>query len=168
MATRKPKGAVSIESYRGFLRLRWRLHGERYTINLGLPDDAINQQIAVQKAHTIKMDIISGNFDSTLKKYRDDIHLNSVGFLHCNLLVDGIVWQAQIDSVALAVQSPAQAQESPVRLNTHCSFGFPSRHGRTLWGQLDTQLIPNNRLKSGLFRQVPARTTHPWNLCQMS
>ncbi|MEM1309301.1 MAG: hypothetical protein AAGF98_07350 [Cyanobacteria bacterium P01_H01_bin.153] len=49
MATRKPKGAVSIESYRGFLRLRWRLHGERYTVSLGLPDDAINQQIGYRQ-----------------------------------------------------------------------------------------------------------------------
>ena len=48
------------------------MHGERYTISLGLPDDAISQQIAAQKAHTIKMDILSGNFDSTLKKYRAD------------------------------------------------------------------------------------------------
>ena len=72
MAPRKPKGEVSVESYRGFLRLRWRVNGQRYSINLGLPDDVINQQIATQKAHAIRLDILLDNFDPTLKKYRPD------------------------------------------------------------------------------------------------
>lgn len=72
MASRKPKGDVSVESYRGFLRLRWRVNGKRHSLSLGLPDDAINQQVAAQKAHAIQMDILSDNFDPILSKYRPE------------------------------------------------------------------------------------------------
>jgi integrase len=72
MAQRKPKGDVSVEEFRGFLRLRWRVHGKRYSLSLGLPDDFVNRQVAEQKANAIRLDIISDNFDPTLLKYRSE------------------------------------------------------------------------------------------------
>ena len=70
--TRKksPKGTVSIEEYQGRLRLRWRHLGKRYALSIGLPDSKVNRQVAQQKATIIELDIASGNFDLTLKKYK--------------------------------------------------------------------------------------------------
>jgi integrase len=64
------KGTVSVEVFEGRLRLRWREGGKRYTLSLGLPDSKVNRTVAQQKANQIQLDIISGNFDSTLKKYK--------------------------------------------------------------------------------------------------
>lgn len=68
---RSKKGQVSIYSQDGYLRLRWRHEGKRYTIALGLLEhDAIARQLAQQRANTIQLDMLSGNFDSTLAKYK--------------------------------------------------------------------------------------------------
>lgn len=64
------KGTVSVEVWQGRLRLRWRQGGKRYTLSLGLPDSKVNRTVAQQKASQIQLDIISGNFDQTLKKYK--------------------------------------------------------------------------------------------------
>lgn len=64
------KGTVSMEVFQGRLRLRWRQGSKRYTLSLGLPDSKVNRTVAQQKAHQIQLDIISGNFDPTLKKYK--------------------------------------------------------------------------------------------------
>jgi integrase len=65
------KGQVAIYSQDGYLRLRWRHEGKRYTIALGLLEhDAIAQQLAAQRANTIQLDILSGNFDDSLLKYK--------------------------------------------------------------------------------------------------
>lgn len=67
---KKAKGTVKIESDKGWLRLRFTHAGKRRTFALGLPDTSINRKFAEQKARQIELDIISGNFDSSLKKYR--------------------------------------------------------------------------------------------------
>jgi integrase len=67
------KGTVSVEVFEGRLRLRWREGGKRYTLSLGLPDSKVNRTVAQQKANQIQLDIISGNFDSTLKKYKPNM-----------------------------------------------------------------------------------------------
>lgn len=37
---------------------------------MGLPDSRVNRLVAQQKATQIELDVASGNFDSTLKKYK--------------------------------------------------------------------------------------------------
>ncbi|MGB3788401.1 MAG: tyrosine-type recombinase/integrase [Phormidesmis sp.] len=64
------QGFVSIENHHGRLRLRFRYEGKRRAIAVGLPDSAVNRIVAQQKASQIELDIASGNFDPTLKKYR--------------------------------------------------------------------------------------------------
>ena len=65
------KGKVAIYAQDGYLRLRWRHEGKRYTIALGLLEhDAIAYQLAQQRANTIQLDMLSGNFDHTLVKYK--------------------------------------------------------------------------------------------------
>ena len=67
-----PKGSVNIESDKGWLRLRFSCQSKRYAFALGLPDSKINRKVAEQKAKQIELDILSGNFDSTLKKYKPE------------------------------------------------------------------------------------------------
>ena len=67
---KSPKGTVSVEEFQNRLRLRWRFQGKRYALSIGLPDSKINRQVAQQKATIIELDIASGNFDATLKKYK--------------------------------------------------------------------------------------------------
>jgi integrase len=70
-AKRRPRGSVAIEDFGGMLRLRWRAGGRRFALALGLPaDSAVNQAIAQQRAISIQLDLVSGNFDPTLEKYR--------------------------------------------------------------------------------------------------
>ena len=64
------KGTVAVEEFQGRLRLRWRHEGERYTLSIGLPVSKVNRQVAQQKAVRIELDMASGNFDASLKKYK--------------------------------------------------------------------------------------------------
>ena len=67
-----PKGSINIESDKGWLRLRFSCQSKRYAFALGLPDSKVNRKVAEQKAKQIELDILSGNFDSTLKKYKPE------------------------------------------------------------------------------------------------
>lgn len=67
---RQAKGSVAVGVDRGYLRLRWRVVGQRYTLALGLPDTRTNRAVAERKAKLIEQDIISERFDPTLERYR--------------------------------------------------------------------------------------------------
>jgi len=64
------KGSVVVESFKDRLRLRWRVAGKRYCLSLGLPDTRESRMLAELKARQIELDAISGNFDTTLAKYK--------------------------------------------------------------------------------------------------
>lgn len=72
MGKRAQKGTISVESNNGWLRLRWSHGGKRHVLYLGLPDDEINRLVAEQRAGSIRLDILSGNFDPSLKKYKSE------------------------------------------------------------------------------------------------
>lgn len=67
---RTGRNLVKVENDDDRLRLRFSHAGKRYAMALGLPDSAINRLVAQQKAAQIELDIVSGNFDTTLKKYK--------------------------------------------------------------------------------------------------
>ncbi len=71
---RRQKGSVGIEVVRGRLRLRLPrqlyTNGKQYYISLELPDGPDHRRSAEMKARQIELDIISGQFDPTLSKYR--------------------------------------------------------------------------------------------------
>lgn len=64
------KSLVKVENDDGRLRLRFTYRGKRYSMAVGLPDSKVNRIFAQQKANQIELDIVSGNFDLTLKKYK--------------------------------------------------------------------------------------------------
>ncbi|ACK70914.1 integrase family protein [Gloeothece citriformis PCC 7424] len=66
------KGTVKIESDKGWLRLRFSVAGKRYAFAVGLPDTLLNRKVVQAKAQQIELDIISGNFDPTLTKYKPE------------------------------------------------------------------------------------------------
>jgi integrase len=68
--TKGDHGFVSVEEYQGRLRIRFRHDGKRYALSVRLPDSKVNRVVARQKASQIELDIASGNFDPTLKKYK--------------------------------------------------------------------------------------------------
>jgi len=70
--SRASKGTVSVESFRGRLRLRWRVAAKQYTLSMSLDDTPGNRQIAQAKARLIESDIIYERFDPTLNKYRPE------------------------------------------------------------------------------------------------
>ncbi|MGB3293149.1 MAG: tyrosine-type recombinase/integrase [Phormidesmis sp.] len=61
---------VKVENDEGRLRLRFSYGGKRYAMAIGLPNSSVNRMVAQQKASQIELDIASGNFDPTLKKYK--------------------------------------------------------------------------------------------------
>lgn len=66
------KGVVSVEVFRGRLRLRFRYAGQRYSLGLGLPDSKVNRLAAEQRANSIERDIACGRFDSSLASYKPE------------------------------------------------------------------------------------------------
>ncbi|MBE9171341.1 DUF3596 domain-containing protein [Pleurocapsales cyanobacterium LEGE 06147] len=66
------KGTVKVENDKNWLRLRFSHGGKRYAFALGVPDTLLNRKVAEAKAQQIELDIISGNFDTTLAKYKPE------------------------------------------------------------------------------------------------
>ena len=69
---RTPKGGVTVEEFKGRLRLYWSWQGKRFFLYIGLPDTAASRKAADIKAREIELDIASRNFDPTLAKYKPD------------------------------------------------------------------------------------------------
>lgn len=72
---RAKKGTITIENFRGMLRLRLPRHwfnGKTKWFSLHLPDTPENQKIAKAKANLMENDYIYERFDFTLEKYRFD------------------------------------------------------------------------------------------------
>jgi len=70
-----PKGSVQIRvvtSSAGvdWLRLVWSHRGKRYFLSLGLEDNPLNRMVAQKLALQIQGDLVTGNFDLSLKKYK--------------------------------------------------------------------------------------------------
>jgi hypothetical protein len=55
------KVKVKVESFKGWLRLRWSCAGERYSLALGLPDSKVNRTVAAGKAAVIEGDLATEN-----------------------------------------------------------------------------------------------------------
>lgn len=64
------RGTVVVEALRGMLRLRWTYQRQRYFLSTGTPDTKLNRLIADAKAKIIEGDLVTGNFDPSLAKYR--------------------------------------------------------------------------------------------------
>ena len=63
---------VSINVLRGKLRLVWSYAGDRYFLHTGLHESAISRKVAEAKALVIEADMVTDNFDPTLRKYKDE------------------------------------------------------------------------------------------------
>ena len=72
---RTPKGDVAIIDKGGWIQLRWRYRGKRRYLSPGLRYDPINLKVAEQRAAQIRLDILAGNYDETLERYRFDSSL---------------------------------------------------------------------------------------------
>ncbi len=64
------KGSVQVIVSNDRLQLRFRFGGKRHYLSLGFPDSKATRKLAEQKAREIELDILSGNFDLSLAKYR--------------------------------------------------------------------------------------------------
>lgn len=64
-----PKGEISITNADGRIRLRWRYNGNRYSLNLPFSYVPENMPHATVKITEIKLDMMRGCFDTSLKKY---------------------------------------------------------------------------------------------------
>lgn len=65
------KGQVTVELFRNRLRLRWRWNKKRQTLTIGA-DTEMGRAVANQIARSIEADMLTGNYDESLKKYRVD------------------------------------------------------------------------------------------------
>lgn len=66
------KRLVHVEARKGWLRLRWQHKGKRSCFSLGIPDTPLGRRMAEGKASEIEADLITGNYDPTLVKYRGE------------------------------------------------------------------------------------------------
>lgn len=67
---RASKGEVKVIVSNDRLQLRFSFAGDRYYLSIGLRDNVTNRKVAESKARQIELDMLSGNFDTTLAKYR--------------------------------------------------------------------------------------------------
>jgi integrase len=61
---------VTIENFREKLRVRWRYQGKSYCLSLGIEATPANKGYAKQIAQKVQGDILLGQFDETLVRYR--------------------------------------------------------------------------------------------------
>ncbi len=61
---------IWTESHYGRLRLRWNYQGKRKTLTLGVDNNSTGWAFAKQKAAQIELDLVSGNYDPSLLKYK--------------------------------------------------------------------------------------------------
>ncbi|OYW75920.1 MAG: hypothetical protein B7Z27_08575 [Sphingobacteriia bacterium 32-37-4] len=69
MGIKNQKGTVSVENFRGRIRLRWRFQSKRYSLNLA-SYNKINLLPARKIALLIEQDISLDKFDFTLNRYK--------------------------------------------------------------------------------------------------
>ncbi len=67
---RASKGTVQIRVSHGRLQLVFTFNGRRRYLSLGVSDTKTHRALAEMKAKQIQLDILSGNFDETLAKYK--------------------------------------------------------------------------------------------------
>ncbi|MCT7952885.1 DUF3596 domain-containing protein [Ancylothrix sp. C2] len=72
MAGRNRKGSVTVQSFKGVLRLVWSYQGKQRFLYSGLVDTPLNRIVAEGKAKVIEGDLATGNFDPTLAKYKPE------------------------------------------------------------------------------------------------
>jgi integrase len=105
-------GTIGVESVQGRLRLRLPSQlfaGEQKYLTLGFADTGLNRKAAQAKARQIELDIISGNFDPTLAKYKPQIHLSlgsepPKGFSLLQLWEEYAEFKAQIVSTTTVIR----------------------------------------------------------------
>lgn len=64
------KGSVQIKASHGRLQLVFSFNGRRRYLSLGVTDSKTSRAVAEMRARQIQLDILSGNFDETLAKYK--------------------------------------------------------------------------------------------------
>lgn len=67
--TKALKGEIRISNAQGRIRLRWSYNGERYSLSLPYAYIDENLPHATIKVAEIKLDMLKGDFDTSLKKY---------------------------------------------------------------------------------------------------
>jgi integrase len=74
---RASKGSVSILSSNNRLQLQFQYAGKRHYLSMGLPDTKDARKVAEMRAREIELDILCGNFDATLQKYKPQSALST-------------------------------------------------------------------------------------------
>jgi integrase len=70
------KGSVQIKNSNGRLQLVFSHAGKRHYLSLGFMDSRSSRKMAEMRAREIELDLLSGNFDPTLAKYKPETALN--------------------------------------------------------------------------------------------
>jgi hypothetical protein len=77
-ARKASKGSVQIKESNGRLQLVFSFGGKRHYLSTGFSDTHANRKLAEMKARQIELDILSGNFDPTLDKYKPQSVLSTI------------------------------------------------------------------------------------------
>ena len=72
------KGSVQIKNSNDRLQLVFNFARKRHYLSLGFDDTPRNRMLAEMRAREIELDILSGNFDQTLQKYKPQSVLNAI------------------------------------------------------------------------------------------
>jgi len=120
------KGAPSLESFQGRLRIRFRVNGQQKTFSLGLADTDENRVKGKSIARQMQLDVLSGNFDSTLGKYKPHSHLTVVEAIKSKQALDlGELWEKYTEFRSNQVEETTLAKNY-ARVTNHIGR-FPTK-----------------------------------------
>jgi integrase len=71
------KGSVQVKAVKGRLRLVWSFQSQRYFLSLEMEDSPLSRKVAEAKAKLIEADLLTGNFDLSLDKYKPEAQRKS-------------------------------------------------------------------------------------------
>jgi integrase len=129
---------VSVESHRGWLRLRWSHQGKRPVLSMGMRDNPVGRRLAQNKANIIEADLMTGNYDATLAKYRSGESSSAKCNLTAAALFDRFMQQRKVDPRtvekyrAIATKLRTYFQSKPANLNLAAADGFREWLGGSL------------------------------------
>lgn len=72
------KGTVQIKNSNGRLQLVFTYAGKRRYLSLGFEDSPKTRELAQMKANQIRLDMLSGNFDESMAKYKPEAALSVI------------------------------------------------------------------------------------------
>lgn len=111
LKSRRGKGSISILNNNGSIKLQWSVASRRFTLSPGKKYDELGIKACQRAINQIELDLLSGNFDPSLDKYRQLLGISlstpSIPAVEKKIQYDRVLplWQAWIKLQEISAQT---------------------------------------------------------------